>query len=130
MRYILCGVAIGCLLAGTLAAGTRKDRQTDERSRILLLKQGDALSGCQSFYWRDSPRVSRSWMRVGSCRFCGDIADREVTGTRSDRVSLPADGRPIYFALYSFARGTWTAEERLYRAPNAGAAASSSWSTP
>jgi hypothetical protein len=109
-------------MAALLPAASIEDRLPRERVQMLALNPGDTLSPCQTFFWRDAPRTTRYWIRIGSCRFCADLAFRDVTGSLSARVSLPSDGRPIYVALYSFVAGVWQAENNVYRSPSTGVA--------
>jgi len=122
MRFVLRAQILGVLMAMLLPGASPRDRSPEEQGRMMLLRSGDTLSPCQRFFWRGNPLETRYWIRVGSCRYCADISNRDVSGSLSVQVSLPSDGRPVYVMLYSFVAGVWRAEEHVYRSASEGQA--------
>jgi len=120
MRFVLRAQILGVLLVILLPAASTTSGSRGEQGSMLLLRSGDTLSPCHRFFWRGNPLETRYWIRVGSCRYCADIANRNVLGSLSVQVSLPSDGRPIYVMLYSLAADVWRAEEHVYRAASEG----------
>ena len=80
---------------------------------------GSTLSTPQVFTWNTGSGVDLRWFNVGSCSFCGDIADEEITGRSSLAVNLPQDGRTIFVTVWSLIQGDWYTREYQFRAPSA-----------
>ena len=117
MRLGLRGLGIACVLLAALGCAVAAEVEGEQSHRLLMPDPGDALSPCQTFYWRDTPAAEQYWVRAGSCRECTDIAHEDRGRKRSARLRLPADGRPIYFTLYAKTAAGWVSETHRYVAP-------------
>jgi hypothetical protein len=106
------GVNSGFVALGSF---TLQTSATGQPATLVSPAPGSTLPGAQAtFSWTSGVNVQRYWFDLGNAPATADIRTGEVAGTSVTVTGIPADGRTVYAALYSWIGNDWVRPPQMY----------------